>query len=135
MRGFTFIELLVILAVVATLSTIALFGARYALVSGRDAKRASIMHDLQFAQELYKIRNGNYFDSPNDFCSLLNVLIAGNYLTYTPVDPLSQVRICGSGNPSAGAALYYYEATPSSGTYILKLGKENGGAMDFLSPQ
>lgn len=134
-KGFTLLELLVVLAVVAALATIALFAFKYALMAGRDAKRAGIMHDLQFAQELYKIRNGQYYDEVNDFCGLVGVLVSGNYLSYTPIDPRTKVNACGTDNPLAGGARYFYEATPSSQTYILKLGKEAGGSLDFLSPQ
>ncbi|MCL4397479.1 hypothetical protein M1403_00370 [Patescibacteria group bacterium] len=129
---------MIVVAVVALLATIALFSFRIVLAQSRDAKRAAIMHDLQFAQELYKIRNEEYYSTINTFCGVYTALVSGNYITYTPVDPGTQSPICSSadgGNPLIDNALYYYVATPSSGTYLLKLGKEAGGSGDFFSPQ
>jgi len=138
MRGFSLVEIIVVVAIVAVLATIALNAVKYVLAAGRDAKRMDIMHNMQFSQELYKIRNSKYFDTTNNFCSLLDVLVTGNYLAFIPVDPLTQSPICASptdGNPLIRHSRYFYEATPSSGTYLLKLGKENGGSADFYSPQ
>lgn len=98
-------------------------------MQARDVKRASIMHDLQNALELYNIRNENYVNSP-DICGLVSVLVTGNYLPVVPVDPKTKMSICDNG-------FYNYYATPSGGnatSYLLKLTKESGGYADFYSP-
>ncbi|MBI3559148.1 type II secretion system protein [Candidatus Gottesmanbacteria bacterium] len=137
MKGFTFIELLIVIAVMVLLATIGTATSRI-LMQARDVKRASIMHDVQNALGLYDIRNGQYFNTTNDFCGVINILVTGNYLPVAPFDPKTQTAICGVGNSYIGGAMYNYTATPSSGTassYVLTLVKESGGRADFYSPQ
>ena len=108
------------------------------MMQARDAKRASVMHDVQVALELYNVRNQQYLNSINDFCGTVSVLVTGNYLPVAPMDPKEQTVICGTGNPYVGNAMYNYTATPSSGiatSYVLTLIKESGGRADFYSPQ
>lgn len=139
-KGFTFIELLVAVTVVAVLGLIAMVVFPRVLMQSRDAKRSSIMHDIQFALGLYNLRNQQYPDSSNSFCTVFNTLISGHYLEVVLVDPRTQTPICSSGeveNKTIGGAMYTYVATPSSGmatSYLLKLTKESGGSMDFFSP-
>lgn len=136
MKGFTFIELIIVLLIIALLAAVGVTAAQRALMQARDAKRASIMHDVQNAMGHYNLQNQGY-PQVIDFCNLISALVP-NYLTDPPVDPKTQTAICGVGNSYIGGAMYNYTATPSSGTassYVLTLVKESGGRADFYSPQ
>ena len=56
-RGFTIIELLVVLAVIAVLSSIAIVRFSSVQASGRDSKRLSDVSQIQKALGLYQIDN------------------------------------------------------------------------------
>lgn len=129
---------MIVLAILALLAMVGLAAMSRVLMQARDAKRASIMHDVQNALELYNVRNQQYFNTANDFCGVMNILVTGNYLPTAPVDPKTQTAICGVGNSYIGGAMYNYTATPAAGTassYVLTLIKESGGRADFYSPQ
>lgn len=132
--AFTLIELMVVITVIAVLSTIALFGIGKAQASARDAARSQIMNGLQTALERYYSDNQAYYTATNNFCGLTTALVAGNYLAAQPNDPRTKTAICGTGNPSAGGATYTYVGASQS--YTLTLTVEAGGTNRiFLNPQ
>ncbi len=119
MKGFTFVELIIVVGIIALLSTLAAVGIPYALKSSRDGVRANSMNDVRTALELYHLRNFQYPNIPNDFCGLLTTLTGGNYLSFQPKDPRTQTNLCsgpGDGNVTIGGAMYNYTATPAAGT-------------------
>ncbi|MEN9920820.1 MAG: hypothetical protein RL538_713 [Candidatus Parcubacteria bacterium] len=59
-RGFTFVEVLVVVSVIAVLSTIVIAGMSEARKKSRDAERRSDLKLLQAAVERYKNDNGKY---------------------------------------------------------------------------
>jgi general secretion pathway protein G len=132
-RGFTLIELMVVITIIAILSTIALFGINKAQASARDVSRQQIMNGLRTALERYYSDNQAYYTTTNNFCGLTAALVAAGYLPSQPNDPSTKAAICGSGNPTAGGATYTYVG--AAGSYTLTLAKESGGSSTFLSPQ
>ncbi len=91
-KGFTMIELLVVLAIIAMLVSIALVGLRTARVKARDSRRMSDMNELFKALTLYEnssrtypIYNGNITGSDAMSVALQN---AGT-ISKTPLDPLA----------------------------------------------
>ncbi len=58
--GFTMIELLIVMAIIALLSGISVFALQGARSSGRDAKRKADLEDIRSALELYKADCGQY---------------------------------------------------------------------------
>ncbi len=131
-KGFTLIELMVVISVIAILSTIALFGLTKAQASARDASRQQIMNGIRAALERYYADNQAYYTTTNNFCGLTTAFV-GSYLTAQPIDPQTKGAICGSGNPVAGGATYTYVGAAQS--YTLTLTKEAGGTSTFTSPQ
>ena len=131
-RGFTLIELMVVIAVIAILSTIALFGITKAQASARDSSRQQIMNGIQMALERYYADNQAYYTTTNNFCGLTTALVAASYLSAQPNDPKTKASICGTGNPTAGGATYTYLGAAAS--YTLTLTKESGGTSTFTSP-
>lgn len=123
-----------VFAVLASLFLIAVFVFTRGVTIARNAAREQVMKDVKGGLELYFVRNQQFPNSPNDFCGMLTLLTADNYLINPAVDPSTKTNICTSGsdgNKYIGGAMYVYEATPSSGTYLLKLAREGGGYSEF----
>lgn len=132
-KGFTLIEILVVILVISLLATIALFGVGKAQAAARDAQRQQIMNGIRTSLERYYADNQAYYTVTNNFCGLTTALVSGNYLLAQPVDPNTKVAICGTGNPVVGGATYTYLGAASS--YTLTLIKESGGTNTFTNPQ
>ena len=80
-RGFTLIELMVVIAIIGILASIVLAGLGTAKQSGRDAKRISDIKNIQLALAEYYGDNLKY--PPID----LSPLQTGGYLSVIPLDP------------------------------------------------
>lgn len=132
-RGFTLIELMVVMAVIAILATIALFGLGKAQATARDVSRQQIMNGVQTASEKYYADNQSYYTATNNFCGLTTALVSGGYLGTQPTDPRGGTTICGTGNPTVNGATYTYVGAAQS--YTLTLTKEGGGTNTFRNPQ
>ena len=99
-RGFTLIELLVVIAIIGILSSVVLASLNSARAKGYDAKRASDMHAVVDALELYYMDHGAYPDnSTGDGCgglqpktclndSALIAALAPQYIPALPKDPV-----------------------------------------------
>ena len=59
-KGFTLIEILIVVAIIAILASIVLVGLGPTQQSGRDARRLSDLHSVQNVLELYYNKCGNY---------------------------------------------------------------------------
>src|SRR5580698_9414163 len=59
-KGFTLIEILIVVAIIAILASIVLVGLGPTQQSGRDARRLSDLHEAQNALELYYGKCGYY---------------------------------------------------------------------------
>jgi prepilin-type N-terminal cleavage/methylation domain-containing protein len=62
-KGFTLIELMVVISIIGTLSTIALTSLNGARAKARDARRFSDMEQIRTALEVYRAMNGHYPDN------------------------------------------------------------------------
>lgn len=81
--GFTLVELLVVIGIIAVLSAVILPSLNKARQSSRDAKRVSDVKQLQLALELYYNINRSYPTSSN----LESALVTGNFISKIPTDP------------------------------------------------
>ena len=140
-RGFTLIELMIVMAVIAILVTMAFFGLSKAQASARDVSRQQIMSSIRSALQKYYGDNQQYYNATNDFCGMIFALQTASYLPSIPKDPGgTQPAICAAatdGNRYVNGAMFVYIATASSGlynSYMLKMAKESGGYSHFYNP-
>lgn len=112
-RGFTFIEILVTVTLIALLSTIGITGFQAVTRGGRDALRKTDLEQIRSALEIYKSENGNYPDDSGS-CSASSSLVP-NYISPYPTDPKSPTY------------RYCYNQTGNL-TYTLCAHLENGSA-------
>lgn len=117
-KGFTLVELLVVISIIAILIALSVFGLQGARESSRDARRKADLELIRSGLELYKSDCNVYPDS-------LSTSLAGNgstpacsvdniYIDTVPTDPASPNR------------LYYYNS-PAGTTYELCASLEQGG--------
>lgn len=83
--GFTLIELVVVIAIIATLTALATFNFNQARTRARDVQRKSELKQIQNALELYK--NDRIPQTYPTTASGLTELVTGNYMAKLPVDP------------------------------------------------
>ncbi len=112
-RGFTLIEILIVVAIIGILASIILVGLGSFRARGRDARRISDLRQTQNGLELYYTKYQKYpaVSGGDVWQSLKNALInAGIGITAVPTDPLSP-------DPNHP---YSYAATQDLQNYVLK---------------
>ncbi len=161
-NGFTLIELMVVMTVIAILSTMILFGLGKSQEAARDVQRQQTMKGIQAALARYYGDNGSYPVAGGTHGwftgDLIALLVTQGYLTSPPTDPNSSCTVAsdtsGATNwqPCSGKATPYYKyiypnwSPTGSSTFIcpgindrqsyqLVLAKESGGYSTFCSPQ
>lgn len=88
-RGFTLIEVLIVVAIVGILASVVLVGLGPVQRRGRDARRISDLRQVQTGLELYYAKNGTY-PSAVDWAGLKSALIGGSIgVSNVPNDPSS----------------------------------------------
>jgi prepilin-type N-terminal cleavage/methylation domain-containing protein len=103
-KGFTLVELLVVISIIGILASVVLVSLNSARGKARDARRISDLHQLSLALENYYDSNANY---PATLASL-----ATTYIAAVPKDPQAganyQYAALGSGTTCSG---YHLGAT------------------------
>lgn len=107
-KGFTLIELIIVMVTIAILSGLSLFALQGARRQGRDARRRSDLESVRSALELYKADCNLYPASLPAVGSALSATCTGSSNTYIQSIP---------GDPTSSAN-YYYNRT-STTTYDL----------------
>lgn len=114
-KGFTLIELMIVIAVIAILATLALYGLTGVQKGARDTQRLSLLNNLRTAMERYNSDQNGY--PTGNFSQVIASLTAGNYITDAAKDPG-----CGGGSNAFSNATY----TPAGGTSWVPCGVGNG---------
>ncbi len=85
-KGFSLIELLVVLGIIAILTSLTAFNFNQARERARDLQRKNDLKQLQNALEIYKNDSSQSFPNVADFAALEAVL-KPTYIPALPVDP------------------------------------------------
>jgi prepilin-type N-terminal cleavage/methylation domain-containing protein len=132
-EGFTLIEILIVVAIIAILASVVLVGLGPTQEAGRDARRISDLSEVQNGLELYYNECGFYpgpaqaatpcsaFGSPLTSWSDLSASLTG-----TPGIGVANVP----NDPSSGRS-YEYGTDSIGSTYVLEATLENGGNSVF----
>ena len=121
-KGFTLIEILIVVAIIAILASVVLVGLGPTQQAGRDARRASDLHEVQNGLELYYNKCGYYPGTGNggscgqseaetyaDMGTALTSLGIGvNSVPNDPINTVPHVYYYGEagGSDSSGATAY-----------------------------
>lgn len=87
--GFTLIEILIVVAIIAILASVVIVGLGPVQKKGRDARKVADLKEVQTGLELYYSKNGNYPDTGiSSWDNLKTTLIgAGISVNSIPVPP------------------------------------------------
>lgn len=86
-HGFTLVEVLVVVAIVAVFASVVMFNVQSAQMKARDTERISDLEQLQLAFRLYKDSADEYPDGALDQADIQTTL--DGYLSGTIGDPLN----------------------------------------------
>jgi type IV pilus assembly protein PilA len=138
-KGFTLIEILIVVAIIAILASIVLVGLGPTQQSGRDARRLSDLHEVQNGIELYYNACGYYpgTDSKTPCTGYAAVTPTGGSAYVTLASILTGFGTLGVNSvpddPTAGQH-YTYSAIPTTGSsYVLSAKLENANNSVFNS--
>jgi general secretion pathway protein G len=127
--GFTILELLVIISIIALISSIAVFYLQNARIRARDTKRKADISQVQKALSLYFEDYGIYpplaGGSPTALSDALFASSISGFMSRVPRDPL-----CASGT----ACNYQIQYDVTQTNYAIKIPYEGSAVCKVLSP-
>lgn len=141
-KGFTLIEILIVVAIIAILASIVLVGLGPTQESGRDARRLGDLHDVQNVLELYYNKCGSY-PGGGATCAA-SALGKAQYPSTAPSTYYGGLanELVGFGlgvtsipqDPTAGRSYYYAVDNLTAGTtYVLAAQLENPGGSSVFN--
>jgi len=123
-KGFTLIEMLIVIAIIGILASIVLVGIGPVQRTARDARRASDLRQTQNALELYFSKNAEYPPAGN-WAALTADLTTG---------ATAVVRQIPNDPRSISGATYQYAPDPTGNGYVLAATFEDTGNSLLTDP-
>ena len=119
MRGFSLVELLVAMGIIAVLATLAMANFIGAQSRGRDAQRKANIRQIQSALELYRADNASYPLAPLPACGQPFAVSGSVYMQKIPCDP-----------QNTGQVVFQYTSNGTTYTLTTCLENVNDAAKD-----
>lgn len=110
--GFTIIELLIVIVIIAILAAITLVAYNSVQARARDSARTSAVNAIQKALEMYKLDSGTYPNACNSTSSGCNVFQLATYLVPAYINTVPN-------DPSASTPIQYVVGSTFSGYGLL----------------
>ena len=131
-KGFTLVELLVVIAIIGILSTLSVVSLNSARAKSRDARRLSDIKQIRTALDMYYDSNSTYPANCNSLGSTTSCMcLTSNGWTTTAActNPSAGTIIFMQKVPSDPLATgsYNYTPTSSNSSYYITYTLENGG--------
>lgn len=112
-KGFTFVEILVVISILILLISISIFIFRNVGTQSRNTKRVNDIKQIQFALDMYRRENGAYPTSINIGGELINTSTGTVFLKKIPNNPSPK------DDGSCPNQEYQYSYASSTDTYTL----------------
>ena len=124
-RGFTLIELSIVVVVVAILGVLAIIGYRHYTAAARSAEAKQVTSGIRAAQEAFKTEKGVYAAVSNDDTSFYPAAAPGQFVTAWGVACTN----CASADPNAWQQLAVHPDSPVMFGYatVANIGGVGGG--------
>lgn len=133
LSGFTLIEILIVVAIIAILASVVLVGLGPTQQAGRDARRISDLHEVQNGLELYNGKCGYYPGAANCDVTATTGYNAGatNMVVALTTSGIGATQI--PQDPTNNSLYKYLYATngASATTYVLEARLENASGSVF----
>ncbi|MDO8621813.1 MAG: prepilin-type N-terminal cleavage/methylation domain-containing protein [bacterium] len=124
--GFTLVELLIVIAIIGLLSTLAVTGVTVTRSKARDAKRSADIAQIQKAMALYATGQSRYPIAATEACltgtdAASAELVAKGVMRIVPGDPMAKSTLPAAAG--SGAHCYAYQSA-SGTTYTMRYRQE-----------
>ncbi|MBI4449428.1 prepilin-type N-terminal cleavage/methylation domain-containing protein [Candidatus Uhrbacteria bacterium] len=124
--GFTLVELLIVIAIIGLLSTLAVTGVTVTRSKARDAKRSADIAQIQKAMALYATSQSRYPIAATELCltgtdAVSADLVAKDVMKIVPGDPTAKTTLPAAAG--GGAHCYTYQSAAGT-TYAMRYYQE-----------
>jgi prepilin-type N-terminal cleavage/methylation domain-containing protein len=131
--GFTLIEILIVVAIIAILSSVVLIGLGPTQKSGRDARRLSDLHEVQTGLELYYGKCGFYPSTTLNGGCPLTCNSAVGYKDMSTALTGSGIGVSSVPQDPVSGHTYYYGTDQNCSKYLLMAKLENKDNSVFVN--
>ena len=130
-KGFTLVELMIVIAIIGILATVLYPAMTGYFERSRDTNRQAALRNVSLSLSAYNIDNAKYPATPTSTCVAgISTDLVGKYIQAMPKDPKTDFGVSGCETGTNGG--YGYSAvkntnSTASGSYVLAALMENVG--------